>query len=54
MKHYNASVQVLEDGEARSRIIWIIDVLPNEIAPYIASQMDLGGPGDAEDARTKD
>jgi carbon monoxide dehydrogenase subunit G len=40
--HYNASVQVLDDGEARSRLIWIVDVLPNDIAPYISGQMDLG------------
>jgi hypothetical protein len=38
--HYNASVQVAADGEARSRMIWIVDVLPNQIAPYIAGQMD--------------
>ena len=44
IRHYNGSVQVLEDGEARSRMIWIIDVLPHEIAPYIASQMDLAVP----------
>jgi hypothetical protein len=41
IKHYNGSVQVLGDGEDRSRIVWIIDVLPNEIAPYISDQMDL-------------
>lgn len=41
VRHYNGSVQVLADGETNSQIIWIIDVLPNEIAPYIASQMDL-------------
>jgi hypothetical protein len=41
VKHYNGSVQVFGDGDGRSRIVWIIDVLPNEIAPYIASQMDL-------------
>ena len=41
VKHYNASVQVFADGEARSRITWIVDVLPNEIAPYISGQMDL-------------
>ena len=41
VKHYNASVQVFADGEGRSRIIWIVDVLPNEIAPYISDQMDL-------------
>jgi hypothetical protein len=40
--HYNASVQVLADGEARSRMIWTIDLLPNEIAPYVGGQMDLG------------
>jgi Polyketide cyclase / dehydrase and lipid transport len=41
VKHYNASVQVLADGAARSRMIWTVDVLPNEIAPYIDAQMDL-------------
>ena len=30
------------DGEARCRLIWLTDVLPHEIAPYISSQMDLG------------
>ena len=42
VKHYNASVQVLADGATRSRMIWTVDVLPNEIAPYIDGQMDLG------------
>jgi carbon monoxide dehydrogenase subunit G len=40
VKHYNASVQVTADGDARSRLIWSVDLLPNDIAPYIASQMD--------------
>jgi len=40
--HYSASVQITADGEARSRMIWIVDVLPNAIAPYIDGQMDLG------------
>ena len=40
VKHYNASVQVTADGEARSRLVWIVDLLPNEIAPYIDAQMD--------------
>ena len=40
VKHYSASVQVAADGELRTRMIWIVDVLPNEIAPYIAGQMD--------------
>jgi Polyketide cyclase / dehydrase and lipid transport len=42
IKHYSASVQVLADDASRSRMIWIVDVLPNEIAPYISAQMDQG------------
>ena len=42
VKHYSASAQVLANGAARSRMIWIIDVLPNDISPYISSQMDQG------------
>ncbi|WP_298260343.1 SRPBCC family protein [Bradyrhizobium sp.] len=41
VRHYNGSVQVFVDGESRSRMTWIVDVLPNEIAPYIAGQMDI-------------
>jgi hypothetical protein len=37
---HSASVQVLADGNTGSRVIWIVDVLPNEIAPYIDGQMD--------------
>ncbi len=40
VKHYSASVQVLADGDNRSRLIWIVDMLPNEMAPYIDGQMD--------------
>ena len=40
IKQHSASVQVTADGEARARLIWIVDVLPNEIAPYIDGQMD--------------
>src|SRR6266478_622062 len=42
VSHYSASVQILADGEGRSRMIWIVDVLPNAIAPYIDAQMELG------------
>ena len=38
--HYNASVEVLADGADNSRLVWTVDVLPHEIAPYIGSQMD--------------
>jgi hypothetical protein len=40
VKQHSASVQVAADGDSRSRLIWIVDVLPNEIAPYIDAQMD--------------
>ena len=42
VSHYSASVQVTADGDTRSRLIWIVDVLPNEIASYIDAQMDQG------------
>jgi carbon monoxide dehydrogenase subunit G len=40
--HYSASVQVFDAGPGRSRVSWIVDVLPSDIAPYIGGQMDLG------------
>jgi hypothetical protein len=42
LKQHSASVQVFAEGEARCRVMWIADVLPNEIAPYMDSQMELG------------
>jgi carbon monoxide dehydrogenase subunit G len=42
VKHHSASAQVTADGETRTRLIWIVDVLPHEIAPYISGQMDQG------------
>jgi hypothetical protein len=40
VRHYSASVQVFADGEARCRLVWIVDALPHEIAPYTDGQMD--------------
>ncbi len=40
VKQHSASVQVITDGDVRTRLVWIVDVLPNEIAPYIDAQMD--------------
>jgi hypothetical protein len=42
LKQHSASIQVFADGESHSRVVWIADVLPNEIAPYIDGQMDMG------------
>ena len=41
VKQHSASVQVFADGEARCRLVWTVDVLPHDIAPYIDGQMDL-------------
>ena len=42
VKQHSASIQVFAEGEGRSRMVWIADVLPNEIGPYIDGQMELG------------
>ena len=42
MTQHSASAQVIADGEARCRFVWITDVLPHEIAPYVSGQMDAG------------
>jgi hypothetical protein len=42
IKHYSASAQVVDDGKGGARLTWTIDLLPNEIAPYVSAQMDLG------------
>jgi hypothetical protein len=42
VKQHSASIQIFADGDNGSRVVWVTDVLPNEIAPYIDGQMDLG------------
>jgi hypothetical protein len=42
VKQHSASIQIFADGDNRSRMVWIADVLPDEIAPYLDGQMDLG------------
>jgi carbon monoxide dehydrogenase subunit G len=42
MTHHNASLQVFDDGEGRSRVVWIADLLPNELAGYIAGMIEQG------------
>jgi hypothetical protein len=41
VRHYSASAQVFADG-AGARFVWTVDVLPNELAPYVSAQMDVG------------
>lgn len=42
--HHNASAQVFAEANGTTRFVWITDVLPDEIAPYIDSQMSLAAP----------
>ena len=41
-KHHHASMQVFADGEERSRLVWITDLLPNELAPTIGGMVEQG------------
>jgi carbon monoxide dehydrogenase subunit G len=42
LEHHNASAQVLDEGDGRSRFVWIADLLPDEIAPAIAAMIEQG------------
>jgi carbon monoxide dehydrogenase subunit G len=42
MTHHNASLQVFGDGNDRSRVVWIADLLPNELAGIIGSMIEQG------------
>ncbi|UVE16640.1 SRPBCC family protein [Pseudomonas sp. LS44] len=42
LSHHNASVQVFADGAQRCRLVWIADLLPNEMAPAIEAMIEQG------------
>jgi hypothetical protein len=42
LTQHSASAQVFAENDGRSRLVWIVDVLPDEVAPYMDAQMDLG------------
>ncbi len=42
IRQHSASAQVFDAADGRTRFVWTADVLPNEIAPYMDAQMDLG------------
>lgn len=43
-QHHNAAMQVLDEGEGRSRIVWVTDVLPDELAAVIRQTKDQAAP----------
>jgi len=40
--HYNAAVQAFAEPAGGARIVWMIDVLPDALAPQLATAMDAG------------
>jgi len=39
LTHHNASVQVFADGPEKCRVVWIADLMPNEVAETIAEMI---------------
>jgi carbon monoxide dehydrogenase subunit G len=42
MTHHNASLQVFAEGEDQSRVVWIADLLPNDLAGVIGAMIEQG------------
>jgi hypothetical protein len=42
LTHHNASAQILEEPDGRSRIIWLADLLPDSMSGAIDQMMDHG------------
>ena len=42
LTHHNASLQIFDEGGGRSRLVWIADLLPHEMAQPIAGMIDEG------------
>lgn len=40
--HFNASAQVFADGEGKTRVVWIADLLPDEVVGDISAAMEVG------------
>ncbi|WP_233840453.1 SRPBCC family protein [Dyella sp. 2HG41-7] len=40
--HHNASFQVFPEGERRARVLWITDVLPDELAGPVGQNVEMG------------
>jgi hypothetical protein len=42
LSHYNASAQVFDAGDGRSRFVWVADLLPNEMAGAVGTMIEQG------------
>jgi hypothetical protein len=42
LTHHNASIQVFTEGAAKCRVVWIADLLPNEVSDTVEKMMLQG------------
>ncbi len=42
LRHHHASMEVLADGEGRSRLVWVADLIPDEAEPAVRTFMEAG------------
>jgi len=42
LTHHNASIQVFAAGNEKCRVVWIADLMPNEIAGTVGEMMEQG------------
>lgn len=42
LTHYNASLQVFPAGDNKSRVVWIADLMPNEVAGTVGEMIQRG------------
>ncbi len=40
--HHNSTLQVIAQGEGKSRIVWSTDFLPGDLAPMIGGMVEMG------------
>jgi carbon monoxide dehydrogenase subunit G len=40
--HHNASIQVFAEGATKCRVVWIADLLPNELTDTVGKMMSQG------------
>lgn len=42
LTHHNASLQVFPEGAGHCRAVWVADILPSELAPYMRGLIEQG------------
>ena len=42
LTHHNASIQVFSEGDDKCRVVWIADLMPNEVAGPIGEMVQEG------------